>query len=103
MTDTDVAGLEDLTIESFAPRVGERFVLENEQNRLRIEFELVECESRGQGFQREAFSLMFLGPADPVLAQQIYRLRNPELGALEIFLVPVGSGASGTRYEATFT
>jgi hypothetical protein len=101
MPDTDVAGLAGLTIDSFAAHVGERFALEHEDGS--YGFTLAECESRGQGFRREAFALMFLGPAEPVLAQRIYRLRNPELGALEIFLVPVGSDASGTRYEATFT
>jgi hypothetical protein len=101
MPDIDVVGLEGLTIESFAAHVGERFALEDGAGS--YEFTLAECESRGQGFEREAFSLTFIGPADPVLAQRIYRLRNADLGALEIFLVPVGSDASGTCYEAAFT
>ena len=100
MSDTDLLGLEGLTAASFASRVGEQFKLDEAHGS--HELTLVECESLGQSLQREAFSLTFLGPADPVLAQQIYRMRNPELGALEIFLVPIGADASGTRYEAAF-
>jgi hypothetical protein len=51
---------------------------------------------------REPFSLVFAGPAAPVLPQSIYRLENDDLGALEIFLVPIGRDAGGTRYEAAF-
>jgi hypothetical protein len=101
MTDIDLAGLEAMTIESFAPRVGDRFVLENEHDS--HELALVACQPHGRSLQREAFSLTFLGPADPILTQRIYRLRHAELGILEIFLVPVGSDSNGTRYEAAFT
>lgn len=65
---------------------------------------LVECAplpSRGPG-GREPFSLLFEGPAEPVLPQRIYRLRNGDLGEVEIFLVPVGSDAEATTYEAVF-
>jgi hypothetical protein len=100
MTDTELTALEDLTIDSFAARVGERFMLEDPH--ASHELALVECASRGQSLQREAFSLTFVGPTEPVLAQRIYRLRNPELGAIEIFLVPIGVDANGTHYEAAF-
>ncbi len=52
---------------------------------------------------REQFSLHFRGPATPVLPQRIYRLDHPELGALEIFLVPIRRDAAGITYEAVFT
>lgn len=55
---------------------------------------------------RQAFSLLFRGPEQPVLAQRIHALSHPELGALEIFLVPVGRDASaehGMLYQAVFT
>lgn len=51
-----------------------------------------------------AFSLLFQGPAEPVLPQQIYALEQAHLGTFELFLVPIGPDrASGRmRYEAIF-
>jgi hypothetical protein len=51
---------------------------------------------------RTPFSLVFKGPVDPVLGQQMYPLVHAELGELEIFIVPIGQDDSGTRYEAVF-
>ena len=48
------------------------------------------------------FSVMLCGPRNPPLPQATYALRHPRLGAIELFLVPVGQDAKTTRYEATF-
>ena len=56
----------------------------------------------GTGPRREPFSLVFLGPARPVLPQRIYPLENEALGRLEVFLVPIGADAGGVKYEAIF-
>jgi Domain of unknown function (DUF6916) len=51
----------------------------------------------------EPFSLVFAGPADPRLEQRVYRLRHPDLGAFELFLVPIGyDPEDGLLYEAVF-
>jgi hypothetical protein len=51
----------------------------------------------------DPFALEFGGPAMPALTQGTYRLGHPELGELEIFLVPVEIDPSGElRYEAVF-
>jgi hypothetical protein len=52
--------------------------------------------------QREPFRLAFLGPTDPALPQQTYRLEHDVLGTLDIFLVPIARNAAGTTYEAIF-
>lgn len=70
-----------------------------------LALELVECATLPSGRApegREPFSLLFRGPAQPVLPQRIYRLENDDLGELEIFLVPVGSDPEATTYEAVF-
>jgi hypothetical protein len=54
------------------------------------------------GAPREPFSLLFVGPADPVLPQATYVLTHATLGELAIFLVPVGRDAESVRYEAVF-
>jgi hypothetical protein len=53
--------------------------------------------------RRHPFSLIFLGPPAPLLPQRIYQLENDALGALEIFLVPIGPDGAGLRYEAIFS
>jgi hypothetical protein len=101
MTDSEEPDrLASLTVATFADRVGEQFTLEDQPDSYPLV--LTECERHGASLTREAFSLMFLGPVEPVLPQQIYPLRHEQLGVLELFLVPLGCDASGTRYEAVF-
>ena len=47
---------------------------------------------------REGFSLLFEGPDDPLLGQGTWPLHHPQLGRLELFLVPVGRAS----YQAVF-
>lgn len=65
---------------------------------------LVEVERRGALDQaigsRVPFSLLFRGQLDPVLSQGIYRMTHADLGALELFLVPIGPDTESMRYEA---
>jgi hypothetical protein len=51
---------------------------------------------------RAPFSLIFVGSADFLLPQQMYRLRHDELGEVVIFLVPVGRDEQGVSYQALF-
>ena len=97
------AVLEGLTVESFAPAVGDAFAVHG-ATPAPLRLELAEARPLGPAPPggRAPFSLVFRGPADPVLAQRIYRLEHAGLGTLEIFLVPVGRDAAGTRYEAVF-
>ncbi len=50
----------------------------------------------------ERFSVLFSGPGDVFVPQQTYRLTHPEMGELEIFLVPIGKESDGFRYEAVY-
>lgn len=51
----------------------------------------------------EQFSLYFHGPADQQLPQGTYALAHDALGALAMFLVPIGANAERVVYEACFT
>lgn len=67
--------------------------------------ELIETRAlQAYSFQgRQPFSLLFKGPAVPVLPQSIYKIRHDGDGEpLDIFLVPVSADASGACYEAVF-
>ncbi len=94
-----------LTRETFAGRLGERFAIRLDQ-RAELELTLIEASKLGgESDQREPYSLIFLGPLEPVLEQSIYALEHAELGTLEIFLVPVGPDKkkTGIQYEAVFS
>jgi hypothetical protein len=49
------------------------------------------------------FAIVFLGPPSPILPQRIYRFEHDGIGAIEIFIVPIGRDDDGVRYEAIFT
>jgi hypothetical protein len=91
--------LETFTAETFEPRLHERFELVTDDGR--VDLELAEVtESDAPGAKRRAqFSIVFSGPTEPIFPQAIYRLEHPELGAFELFLVPIAAGS----YEAVFT
>lgn len=93
-----------LTLESFAPAVGETFVLEHPQAG-RIALVLAEARAIGdEPFRdRAPFALLFRGPADPLLPQGTYAIAGEKLGRLDIFIVPVERDAGGSGYEAIFT
>ena len=50
-----------------------------------------------------AFSLLFVAPKGTALPQAIYQVAHPSLGAMEIFLVPIGPFSGGAGYQAIFT
>jgi len=86
----------------FEPLVGERFALDAAAGE---PLELVLTAATPAGEQpgaRAPFSLAFDGPPQPLLPQAIYRLEHAALGALEIFIVPLGQDTDATRYEAIF-
>ncbi len=93
-------------LDAFRARLDTSFALAAE----RLELRLVELSEiggppkPGGRAKRQAFSLMFKGPAQPVLGQGIRSLAHPDLGEHEVFLVPVGDDEDGSMlYEAVFT
>lgn len=55
-----------------------------------------------KGMVREPFSLIFRSESQVVLPQRMYKLRNAQMGALDIFLVPVARDVKGILYQAVF-
>ncbi len=92
--------LETFTADTFRPLLEDRFELVvDEETRFDVELtEVTESETPGAE-RRSQFSLVFSGPADPILPQRIYGLEHPKLGSFYLFLVPIAAG----RYEAVFT
>ena len=88
-------------VETFAPHLHTTFEVGTGPG-TGLSLELLEVE-RGPAHPRALmFSLLFRGPGAPLLPQNIYRLKHPVLGELDLFLVPVGQDEKGTSYQAVF-
>src|SRR5829696_8766336 len=97
--------LETLTPAFFKEHVGSRFRLFL-PGQGPLELELGEIvlfeENPDHAPRKQPFSLLLVGPIRPMLQQAIYLLEHPTLGALDLFLVPIGPDKRGMRYEAAF-
>src|SRR4051794_34111950 len=101
--------LDKVVAATFADHVGSRFRVSHDGGTLG-EIELTQVRDLRSPWRGEAaagkrvpFALLFRGPRTPWLVQNMYRLEHERLGALELFLVPVGPDDAGMRYEAVFT
>jgi hypothetical protein len=98
-----VSDLEALTASDFAPLLHSRFRVAADDSES-FDAELIEIsEGAARGPRRAQFSPVFRGGPSPPLHQRIFRVEHDELGALDIFLVPLGPDDVGQRYEAVFT
>jgi hypothetical protein len=98
--------LRTLVLADFTPHVGKPFPLRNGTN-ARAALVLSDARSLGSApgpsERSESFSLLFTSPERGHVPQAIYTLEHPELGAIKVFLVPVGPApSSGMQYEAIF-
>jgi hypothetical protein len=102
--------LQTFTRDTFSGRLGERFRLHLDSGAT-LDLSLAQFQDLGpkntaarpEKPARTPFSVVFLGPPDPLLPQRIYRFEHEQLGFFEIFIVPVGRDQAGARYEAIFT
>jgi hypothetical protein len=102
-----IVDLSKLTHADFAPYLHQKFRVDVGATDP-MEFELVEVVTYGvggapPGAVRLPFSLFFRGPLNARVPQRIYRLEHDEMGAMDLFLVPLGPDAEGMRFEAVFT
>ena len=92
-----------LTEKEFSKHVNTKFRIPGEQP---IELELAEVKGylskAHEQTGMERFSAFFSGPRQPYLPQRVYPLEHEQMGAFELFLVPVASDENGFRYEAVF-
>ena len=99
--------LADLKLSHFADRVHEKVKIHAGEMVLDAELTTVRSLGGSADFDaaggRRPFSLIYRGPLTPILPQRIYPVEHPELGTLELFLVPVGPEQGGMQYEAVFT
>jgi hypothetical protein len=95
--------LDKLQSSDFVPYLNQTFCIRLEDMEA-IGLELVSVTEAGQRSGPEArapFSLQFLGPvSSQYLVQHIYWLEHDQIGALELFIVPLGPERGRMRYEA---
>jgi hypothetical protein len=92
-----------LTIEMFADKLGQAFILE-EEDVPPIEFTLTEATPLRNfaNLPREPFSLIFVTRGIEALPQRMYALRHADLGLHSIFVVPIGRQGDEVTYQAIF-
>ena len=92
-----------LTLNHFASCLNETFSAA--LNDGEVEFVLVEVrpiETKVPNLMRVPFSLLFRNTASLLFPQQIYQMRNPRLGQVGIFLVPIARERDAFLYQAVF-
>jgi hypothetical protein len=106
--------LDKLTVADFAPLLKQTFLIYYSETDY-VETQLIEAKAlsfdgdddeQEDDFPRgrQAFSLIFRsGDKSSYLRQQIYTVKHAQFGALDLFLVPIGSDKHGMRYQAIFS
>ncbi len=80
-----------LTHHDFAPHIAQTFELSLDGQSLPLTLEEVKYLRKGHREDlRDQFSVVFKGPAEPLLPQHTYELRHESMGELPLFLVAVG-------------
>jgi hypothetical protein len=67
-----------------------------------IDVELAEVSPLKEAKHQRSFSIVFLVPETFRVEQGLYDLAHPELGEMQLFLVPVGMRNSRQELEAVF-
>ena len=92
--------VENFRVGTFSGHLGTSFRIYPDDSST-LDLGLVSATELNEGSERP-FSIVFRGPRDPLLPQRIYRMEHEEIGAFEIFLVPIGPDEEGLLYEAIF-
>ena len=95
--------LETVTIDDFRDRVGETFDATAAGRALALTLTSVDALSAPPDGGRTPFSLEFRDEAQDHVPQQTVGIEHAEMGAFDLFIVPLGPGPEGMRYEAIFT
>jgi hypothetical protein len=91
--------LDKLRLEDFSGRIGDKFQVKTDTGD-GPELELLEAAgTAGTQLERPPFSIVFGASPGEIAEQCIFTLEHPEMGAFDLFLVPL----TPERCEAVFT
>lgn len=95
--------LEALRHSTFAPLVGEVFVVKTGVGAgLRLHEAKLLGHKRTEAM-RDPFSLTFRGAPGLRIEQGIHRMENATLGEMDLFITQIADGPQGADFEAVFT
>jgi len=101
--------LENLTLATFSPLVGETFRLHvppaHVLDLVLVEATPIVAESPAHAANRRKtpFTLIFNGPPHVVASQHMYPIEHETLGRYELFVVPIGPKHGAMQYQVIFT
>jgi hypothetical protein len=100
--------LDQLKLETFAARLQIKFRVYLDDANF-VELELVEANgtnthdpAKPMAPFQESFSLIFNGPKNSPLLQNIYSFEQDGLGRFDLFIVPIGQKNGSFQYQAVF-
>jgi hypothetical protein len=93
---------EELKLQDFTPLLGQTLELSLGDTAEKLEVKEIRPIHNPSPRAAPPFALVLRSATQWRGPQGIYRLHHPELGALEIFFVPIGPDAQGQCYEAVF-
>jgi len=95
--------VEELTRNAFEKNLSSTFRVLDKESPAIVDVQLSEVREGRSTDECEQFSLLFKGPAEPLLEQKMYEVENNQMGHFDLFLVPVAASDDGADYEAVFT
>ena len=91
----------ELTHEEFSKHLNTTFRIRLNDERT-IDVKLIDVSERLVSPRQERFSIVFLSSNDVIIGQGIVPFEHDEMGAFNLFIVPIGRDEQGTQYEAVF-
>lgn len=88
--------------EQFAACLNQDFQIVFTDGTLAVRLSDARTREAPEGATRDPFTLTFRGPPQLRLPQAIYKLTNPQLGEMEIFLVQIAADQTSSTFEAVF-
>ena len=93
---------EQFKIDDFSKHLNTKFKVYRTDDEV-FEAELVGVYDLRNDDFLQSFSVEFLLPNEFGVEQKIYKFEHPELGTMELFIVPVWHNEPGIRVEAIFS
>ena len=94
--------ISELKKSNFDPHLNSKFEVHTQSVGV-VEVELIEITDDSKEYV-ENFSLIFKGPMEKPFEQRIHTMKHPEMGELDLFLVPITYGKMDAMYyQAVFS
>ena len=95
--------LDKFSHETFEALIGQDLEVIVEDISFTAEVEEVNHLTQQPGQERIPFSVVMQASVEESHGQRVYQIDHADLGKTDVFLVPIGPGPKGMRYEAVFT